>query len=302
MNPTDVDGGGEYQPGYPIDRRPPPRVGRLHRGPLGDFESAAARVVARLTGERVILQDDGSQIGMADIRIDYADHRPGFVEVWADVNPRYAATYSRLMSRGQSLPLELPMASVRRDWFVTVGSTSNLRVLEAELEGLLAGLEARGVTFETVADRRALSSQSDEDLRRLLQLGVVMLSCGAPSSEDGLARLYPEGVEGPGVVACAPVVSWVEETLASERLLDVRTKLMKTGAPERHVFLGVTFTSPGEVYFALSLREPTLPDGPPKLPGEITHVWLMNAPPLGRCLAWFPDRGWLDVRRHWVTD
>lgn len=69
MIPTDVDAGGEYQPGYPIDRRPAQRVGRLRRGPLGDFESAAARVVARFTAERVILQDDGSQNGMADIRL-----------------------------------------------------------------------------------------------------------------------------------------------------------------------------------------------------------------------------------------
>jgi hypothetical protein len=283
-------------------------VGRLRgwvgftEGPLGDFEAAAARVVARLVGERVILQDDGSQDGMADIRIDYANQSPGFVEVWTDVDPRYAATYSRLLGRGRGLPFELPMATVRRNWFVTVASTSDLRILEAELEGLLADLEAQGVTFEIVADRRALTSQSDENVRRLLELGVVRLSCGLPSPGGGLARLYLEGAEGPAVVAWAPVVDWIEETLASERLLDVRTKLMRTGAPERHVFLGVTFTSPGEVYFALSLQEPTLPDVALEVPHEITHVWLMSAPPLGRCLAWFPDRGWLDVRRHWVTD
>lgn len=194
------------------------------------------------------------------------------------------------------------MATVRRDWFVTVAGTSDLRILEGELEGLLADLEAHGVTFESVADRRALTHQQDENVRRLLELGVVTLSCGLPSSGDGSVRLYPERVEGPAAVAWAPVVNWIGETLASVRLLDVRTKLMKTGAPERHVFLGITFTSPGEVYFALSLQEPTLPDEPPKLSDEITHVWLMNAPPLGRCLAWFPDRGWLDVRQHWVTD
>ena len=82
----------EFRPGYPIDHRLPRKVARLLNGPGGDFECSAARVVARLTGERVVLQDDGSRAGMADIRIEYADRSPGYVEVWTDIEPGYAAT------------------------------------------------------------------------------------------------------------------------------------------------------------------------------------------------------------------
>ena len=38
----------------------------------------AARVIARLTGERVVIQDDGSKAAMPDIQIDYVDKLPGF--------------------------------------------------------------------------------------------------------------------------------------------------------------------------------------------------------------------------------
>lgn len=98
------------------------------------------------------------------------------------------------------------------------------------------------------------------------------------------------------------MLNWITQTLASPRLTDVRAKLARTNAYERHAFVGVTFTSPGEVFFALSVNEQTLPSEPPALPREITHLWLMNAPSLDRCLAWFPDRGWFDTMHHWATD
>lgn len=65
--------------------------------------------------------------------------------------------------------------------------------------------------------------------------------------------------------------------------------------------LGVSYSSPGEVFFALAIDERTLPSEAPALPAEITHLWLMN-PSGDRCIAWFPDRGWFDVARNWATD
>jgi hypothetical protein len=64
----------------------------LQRTPVGDFEYMAARVVARLTAERVILQGDGSRPGMPDICIEYAGHTPGYVEVWTAIESKYAET------------------------------------------------------------------------------------------------------------------------------------------------------------------------------------------------------------------
>jgi hypothetical protein len=68
------------------------------------------------------------------------------------------------------------------------------------------------------------------------------------------------------VIKWEPVVEWISNVLASPRLDDVRSKLARTGADERHAFLGVTFTSPGKVFFALDLKKQTLPPDPPRLP------------------------------------
>ncbi len=270
---------------------------------MGDFEYAAARVVARLTGEQVTLQDDGSRDGMVDIRVDYADRPSGYVEVWTEIEPGYAATHSRLMGPSRQLPHELLMTALRRDWFVTVSGASDLRRLEAEIEDLVGSLETSGLTFETVADLRVLNTHPDPNVNRLVALGVVMLSSRPATMPDhGAVRLSPPGIEGPVHIRWEPVLDWIANTLVSPQLNDVRSKLARTGADERHAFLGISFSSPGDVYFALSMEEHSLPREPPKLPDEITHLWLMQAPPLGRCLAWFPDRGWLDVMWHWATD
>jgi len=271
----------------------------LQEKAIGDFEAAAARVVARLTGERVTLQDDGSQNTMPDIRIDYSNGPPVFMEVWADIEENYAATWALLMKRQHQLPFVAAAQRLGRSWQITVGRGTHLRRLEAELEHLLMDLEQAGETFERVATLNVLKASSHPTVRRLVELGVVMLT-SAPSAY-GVVRLYPEGITGPAVRKWEPVLDWIAETLTSPRLADVRAKLAGTNADERHVFLGVTYTSPSDVFFALTIDEQTLPLEDPTLPPEITHLWLMNTP-IERCIAWFPDRGWFDPIWHWVTD
>src|SRR5262249_43087158 len=77
----------DFRPGYPIDLRPDGMRMRESHGYAGDFEAMAARVVARLTGERVLIQDDNSVPGMADLRIEYTDRPTAYVEVVSDVDP-----------------------------------------------------------------------------------------------------------------------------------------------------------------------------------------------------------------------
>ena len=286
-----------FQPGYPVDARPARRVARLQGTPVGDFESMAARVVARLTGELVILQDDGSRASMPDICIEYTGRPPGYVEVWTDIDPKYAETMALLMKRQHQLPHVATAQDLLRDWQVTVGA-AHLGRLEAEMEELLAHLEGAGEVFERVATLHALQSNPNPSVRRLLELGVVMLS-SAPSDE-GIIRLYPAGIHGPAIHTWEPVLAWIEQTLRG--LADVRAKLAMTNARERHIFLGATYTSPSSVFFGLTTDVQTLPAEPPRLPPEITHLWMMNAQSGDRCVAWFPERGWFDAARCWATD
>ena len=52
-------------------------------------------------------------------------------------------------------------------------------------------------------------------------------------------------------------------------------KLKATRARELHFMMDVTWSSPGDVYFALT-DNPTIPSVAPKLPKGITHFWVFD--------------------------
>jgi hypothetical protein len=271
----------DFTRGYPIDLRPPERRLHLAAGPVGDFEGMAARVVARITGECVVIQDDGSKPAMPDIRIDYAGRAPAYVEVVVDVETSYAEMVAKIWKPAERIPADLC-------WQVNVTGRSNLKRLRRELPGILGDLH--GPPDPSVT-------------QQLAKLGAVVMGPWMPSPNlPAGIRLTPEGVYGSG--AWPPFLEWIGAFLASDRTTDVRSKLAATGASERHAFIGASFTTPGDAYFALSREgRPELPDSAPNLPPEITHLWVWAIPGHNRCLAWFPDTdtGWLDVMDHWAT-
>ena len=173
--------------------------------------------------------------------------------------------------------------------------------LVRELPDLLAGMDVAGERFEIVPARGALARSDSPRVRRSLQLGVVeFASRPTRECESGTIFLRPDGVYGPSQVDWEAFLAWVEECASGPRAADDRRKLAATRADERHLIIGVTFTSPGEVFFALSEATGVgaVPPRAPALPAEITHVWVLPAQSSGRCLVWFPDRGWLDTMQH----
>jgi hypothetical protein len=134
-------------------------------------------------------------------------------------------------------------------------------------------------------------------------MGVTVLGPWPPGpNRPAGIYLAPVGVRGSVALMWDPFLDWIKTFLASEKTADVRKKLAATGALERHAFIGASFTSPGDAYFALRRDGwPELPPGDPILPPEITHLWVWSTPGHSRCLAWFPGRGWLDVQDHWAT-
>lgn len=296
---TECDSEPGYQQGYPVDRRRrnAPRID----GPVGDFEWKAGRVVARHLGECVVLQDDGSQGSMVDIRIEYRDREPGYVEVVTDIDPDYAAMQDWLKKLGKTakgyvVPPTLKMARLQRAWDVTVSPQAyrHRRDLMRELESLLMRLESDGKSFQHVARIGTVLSRGHQALDRLTDLGAVMLA-SAPAV-NGSASLLPDGIIGPENESFEAFAGWVSRRLAE--LVDVRQKLSATRSPERHIFVGTTFTSPPHVYFA-RLAGDRLPE--PVLPAEITHVWVWNVEAGETVLAWFPDRGWFAPSAEWAT-
>ena len=273
----------DFTPGHPVDMRSPEQVRRWAEGSVGDFEGMAARVVARMTGERVVLQDDGSKPAMADIRIEYADKPAAYVEVVVDIERSYAAMESKIWKPASTMPAD-------RCWQVNVsGQSKQLKTLRQELPKILGSLH---------------DPPGPQETQQLANLGVRVT--GGPwiprPGETGTIRLLPEGILGPAQLTWEPFLDWINALLVSPPTADVRRKLAATGAAERHAFIGVSFTAPGPVYFALREEgRPGLPGHNPTLPPEITHLWIWSVRGIERCLAWFPDTGWLDPIDHWST-
>ncbi|MBM0259599.1 hypothetical protein JNW89_25705 [Micromonospora sp. 4G55] len=270
------------------------RVAESH---IGDFELTAARVVARLTGERVVVQDDNSDRGMVDIRIDYRGRPPGYVEVVMDIDPGYSAMASFV--RGQRA---VPVPDLGRVWFVTVSPRARIQRLIRDLPAKLRLLQQAEALFEYVTGQQQLEKHQSRQVRDLAALGIVQLaSRPARDGEEGRVLLFGQGTGGAAEQDWTAFHGWLRDYLHDENRADVRRKLRATNADERHVFVGMSFSTPWLAYHALSEDYNGLPERPPELPGEITHLWVY-AYPTGRCLAWFPDKGWVDPRACWATE
>lgn len=275
---------------------------RTARGPLGDFERMAANVVRRLTGADVVLQDNGSRAAMPDLRVERADGSVGYGEVVTDFETSYAQVYEEIRCRGGQIPLRYEDPRLDRIWFVTVSGACQVKALTTQVPAVLAGLADAALLLEQPGVFDSLVARRVE-VAELAARGVVdLLSRPAGIGEAGAMLVYPEGVSGPADPGWEAFSDWLENRLFCAAWADVRRKLAATGAVERHVFVGVTFSTPGEVFFALAEGHRSVPPAPPRLPEEVTHVWVMPAQGGGRCLAWFPSRGWLDAARHWTAD
>jgi hypothetical protein len=293
--------------GYPVDNRSTEQLARAAASLLGDVEYKAARVIARLTGETVTLQDDNSTDGMPDIRIDYSDGRRGYVEVTTDIDRPYAQMTSILRKKGDGLPRELLVPQLRQVWYLGLSGRARHAQLDGELPALLAELEEAGVTPRVVSGAQELANSDNTHLRRLAELGVVDVSARPTKDmggerEPGRVLMFAAGASGPAEVEEMAFISWINDLLASKPLESKRAKLARTKAAERHLFLGISYTTDWAGFLPLTMGQTAVPHTAPSLPEEITHLWLMNFQAVGRCLVWYPELGWRDAQRHWTTE
>lgn len=280
-----------YMLGYPEDRRSDRVRMRRFRSVLGDVDGHAARVVARLLGERVVLQDDGSEDRLPDLLIEYADGRKGAVEVVANIDEHYAEMWEHVIRRGH----QIPSSGLRRAWFVRLNRRANLQRVERLLPAELRRIE------QTSADTGALNDVPDGE--RLGDLGVVSVRWAQPATGDAPAiQISPEGAFGPDDVDVTLFSSALDEVIADAQYKDVWRKLNAADVDERHVFFGLTFSSDWSAYRLLRHDSRELPARPPALPASVRHLWVMNVPFSQRCLHWSTTNGWIDVRQHWATE
>ncbi|MEU5383226.1 hypothetical protein [Kitasatospora cineracea] len=276
------------------DRRPPEQIARALRKPLtSDFELLAAKVIKKYTGAHVIIQDDGSRPAMPDILIEYPDGRSGVAEVWQDLDGKAAAVTQHMAKKGWVFPAD----SLGRVWFLELSGSFQVKGAEERVTDLLTALAAEGRTFEYVGHKEFLQNDPHPLVQKALEMGIVSLSSRLPRDGERLViHLTPEGIYGQVDLPWEPFLDWIRDELSADtaHMRGNRGKLAQSGLDEHHAFLGITYSSPWAVFQALTWDSTSLPPQPPELPAEITHLWLMNADAPDRCLAWFPDRGWVE--------
>jgi hypothetical protein len=305
--------------GYPEDQRTPGQIERENRKIYGDFEFPAARVIARLTGARVLLQDDNSKDAIPDIRLEYDSGTIGVGEVTVDIDGQYAAMTSGLMKdpnrSGQRIPRPVLVPDSGRTWFVGVSGAFRLQCVDGELPELLVGLEKIGQVFEQYVDFDQFVAAGDDRTGKLVDLGVVRICSRVQTAEDreqyggGVALLHPEGASGYVEDAIEDFGSDLNALLRGPKMKSKVDKLNRANADERHLFLGTSYSSPWSIHYMLSSYAQVIPDQAPELPAGVTHLWLMDAQWPGVCLLWssfdqwlqLPGRTWLDTRYHWAT-
>lgn len=274
-------------------------IARRHAsGPYGDVEHSAARIVARATGARVVLQDDNTGSRTPDLRIEYTGSRRGIGEV-VTVTDAYRAAESVAFADGG---LDLLDDNLRWQWWVTAPPSANRRRIRASLIQVLAQMEAAGERPSTLS--LIDPATAGPGALRLLQLGVTEVAANSrPGDQGGRVRWQPEGVGGELELDLDGFHRWLTAFLAGTL---AKTKVDKlTDVPgdiERHLFVGVSWSAPFAVVRMLDLDVDSLPFRAPTLPNGISHLWIWRCELSGRALAWWPERGWFDVARRWMTD
>lgn len=255
-----------------------------------EYEADPRRLIETVLGVPVVQHDFNSGHSVPDLRINYPDRPTGYVEVVADGAQAQWRALDRELDHGNRT---LIVPGLRYDWFVYLNERVRVRKLAIRLPDLVHRLERAGELFDHRVDRhRTRSSSFAKEINRL---GIDMMAAGPEAVGDAQVNYVLPGAEGPATVDLARLVEWCGEFLHDPRRADVRRKLAATGAPERHVFVVVSWATEWAVLHALSRdARGMVPDIPPPLPAEVTHLWLLGTGPADRLIAWLPTRGWID--------
>jgi hypothetical protein len=271
-----------WRPGYPVDDRGEKLRLRDATGPYGDFEAKAARVVARATGERVVLQDDNRLPRTPDLRIDYADGQRGVGEIVTITDGQRAAMTAAFTNGGLNLQSE----RLRWQWFVTVKADAKRTILASRLVDVLAQME--------VADERhSLLGPIDPvtagpGAKKLYELGVAEVASNTvPADRRGQVVWQMEGIGGELKLDWEGFHSGLQSVLVSSLVCGKRDKLVAVaGALERHLFIGLSWSVPWALLRVLESDVDELPRRPPALPDGVSHLWLWGSELPGRALGW----------------
>ncbi len=258
-------------------------------------EQWARQMIAGATGCSVEQHDDGSDRGMHDLDI-LGLHKAAAVEVVADIDQQRHELWQVIDDQPWTIAPGLG------SWFVTLEQQARVKTLRSELPALITFLVSHArsrldVPGWPIEDAGVLTEPEEQSLREARSLGIRNLRrYEQPPGEPGKIWLAPPPSGGVVDREGTAVSSWIAEYLSDPRRTDVRQKLARSGAAERHAFVIVpsSTTAPVDVVLYLMSEDRVPPMSSPILPQEITDVWIVDTfatfEPTG--IRWSPGLGW----------
>ena len=269
-----------------------PRFGSM-KAPRPE-EEWARDIIRQTLSVPVEQNDDNSQDGMHDLWILHPDRPAAAVEITAAADSE-SIQLSKLMNTKE----RWIVSELRGGWAVSVDpSTPRAKLLFAKLPAFLSELERAGETDVDVDRATGAGGRWDA---RAHELGITKLFQSADTDYPGSVYvLLDEPLERrAGFVASNgdAIAEWIGDYLQSKRPR-VLAKLARSRAPERHAFVLVPLftTEPFAISELVMRSEARLPLTQPRLPVEVTHVWVVGMAYDVAGFYWAPDAGWSSVR------
>jgi hypothetical protein len=255
-------------------------------------ERWAAACMAEALGVEVVQHDDGSRDGMHDLDIVRADRRDA-VEVTAAADADSIQLWKLVTDRED----RWIVPALEGGWSVTLEPSARAKRVLVELPDLLAEMERRGVREY----RRRPTRRPPVDPIELhaVDLGVMHASQGDTSYPGVIYPGIHQARERTGGIVdpmCGDLPPWVAGFLTEPKQADVRAKLHRSGAIERHAFIILPVFTTAPFCVVDPLWRGDLPTNAPALPAEITHVWLASLWTIATGLRWSPETGWTTFR------
>lgn len=244
-------------------------------------ERFARHLVARSLGVSVSRYEDGTRDGQVDAMIHGADGMEA-LEIIADHEAAFNAQWSAL----ERLNHRLEVQGLRRDWSVQLARSAKVKDIARYLPELMLAMQDEQVLSEP-ARRRMVPND-------MARLGVRMVS-PLSGTGSGCVHLRAQGWGSPA--ASKTMAGYVEQIL--DAAPDVAHKLSQDPALKKHAFIWTTIGSDYGIQSQLERREQPLPRESPKLPPDVTHVWVAGSFTTQGALAWFPERGWWRPEYPW---
>ncbi len=258
------------------------------------YEQLALTHINSWVGVRGIVFDTSSS-GEPDFRIEYIDGRIGIGEIGWHEDPVERAAWAAVHKSKTAQIIDLPKGY--GSWALGLVRGANIKRLNTQLHEFISHLLTSGVSELDLANEWS----TNELYETAKSFGIEYIYQN-PDRKSDRAIFFLQGSGGAVPSNGNLVVPWIESVLRSEEYkdswekLDRHEKRQMHKFDEKHVFIIVGSRTDFGIYMLMRNIENNLPGANPKLPGGVTHIWIMGNVQGANPIVWSMDQGWSIVK------